>query len=61
MEIINTNITYIDEEDLFLHSRNKNIDNINLPDVKNKELIKKSTVVIYRNIKNQYKLLKSKW
>lgn len=61
MKIINTDVVYIDDVDLFPHARNKNINNINFPDVKDRELIKKSTVVIYRNKKGGFKLLKSKW
>lgn len=60
MEIIETSVTYINENDLFLSSKYKMIDEITLYDVKDKNIIRKSNILILK-LNGKYKVLKSRY
>lgn len=51
---------YIDQDELFSDYKDTSVENINIPMIKDRELIKKSSLVIFSK-SGQYKVLKSRY
>ena len=56
----NTTVTYIDYLDLFQASRGKEVNSINFADIKDRDMVRLSEVLIFRH-GNEYKVIKSKY